>query len=85
MTQHDAARPTQLALDVPAVSEGLSLREILEVLPPDTLLPAWWYVELLTRDRYRDSESHCAPRSGGPQTSEDIDPQMGESPDAAAH
>jgi len=82
MTQRDAARPTQLALDVPAVSEGLSLREILEALPPETLLPAWWYVELLSRERYQGSEGHCAL---GPHTAEELDPLMGGSSDAALH
>lgn len=63
MTAHDASRPSPTTLDLPVPPGGLSLREILEALPPDTLLPVWWIAELLARSDKSDEVGRDALRT----------------------
>lgn len=58
MTERDATDPAQRLIDLPHRTAGPSLKEILEALPPDTLLPVRWILERLSREPHMYGANH---------------------------
>lgn len=58
MTERDATDPAQRPIGLPQRTAGPSLWELLDALPPDTLLPVRWIQERLSLEPHADGGRH---------------------------